>query len=88
MPATDSLLEQVIVPRVGDMPPAVAEYVLSLHFPPKVHTRCARLSRKANRGTLTEKEAAELDRILNLNDFLSLLQVKARASLKRRSPAA
>ena len=88
MPATQSILEQVVATASDRMTPALAKYVLALGFPPKVQSRCAKLSKKANRGTLTEKERAELEELVNVNDFLMILQSQARASLKRRSPAA
>jgi hypothetical protein len=88
MPASPSVLEEVIRPAVGGMSPALARYVLSLDFPAKTQARCAKLSKKANRGTLTDKERAELEEFVSVNDFLMLIQAKARTSLRRRTPAA
>ena len=61
---TASILEQVINPQVGNLTPDVAQYILSLDFPPAVHARYAELSEKAQEGTLSPTEKNELDDIL------------------------
>ena len=72
----------------GDLPPQVAEYLLALDFPAADHARYIELSRKAQDGKLTDAQSRELEDLLTANDVLTLLQSKARASLKRRHPAA
>jgi hypothetical protein len=68
--------------------PELAEYVLSLTFPKASIKRYLKLSAKAQEGTLTAAEEAELDDYLSANTFLAVLKSKARNSLnKARSRA-
>jgi hypothetical protein len=83
-----SALERILQPAEGDLAPEVAEYVLRLQFSPNDHARYQELSLKAQDGSLTADERAELEDLLTANDVLNLLQSKARLSLKRRTPAA
>jgi hypothetical protein len=82
-----SVLERIIQPGEGTLPQGVAEYLLQLDFPQHDHAKYEELSAKAQAGTLTEQESAELDDLLTANDVLTILQSKARISLDRR-PAA
>ena len=70
------------------MSPDLAPHVLALSFPPEDHARYEELSEKAQLGTLTTAERAELEDYLIANELLTALKAKARASLKRRNPAA
>jgi len=85
---TTTMWEQVIDPKQGDLAPPVAEYFLSLGFPPSAHARYAELSTKANDGGLTYAEQLELQELVSINTFLTTVQSKARMSLKRRGSAA
>lgn len=83
-----NILEHVINPKQGDLAADLARYILSLDFPETDQARFQHLSAKAQEGTLTDEERAELDDLLNINDFLTIVQSKARASLaKQSSPA-
>ncbi|MEX2212686.1 MAG: hypothetical protein WD768_01075 [Phycisphaeraceae bacterium] len=82
------LLEQVIDPSQGDLKPDLARYILSLSFPEPAQKRYLVLSEKAQEGSLSPEEEAELDGFLEVNAFLTVIQSKARISLKRSSPAA
>jgi hypothetical protein len=82
-----SALERLVQPEGGSLPAAVAEYLLQLGFPPEDHARYSELSAKAQAGTLTDEETAELDDLLLANNVLTILQSKARVSI-RRTPAA
>jgi hypothetical protein len=88
MRTRDSIIERLIDPRRGSFSPEHARYVLSLDFAPADQARCAKLSRKASLGKLSEKEAAELDEFLAANAILASLQSKARTSLRKTSSAA
>lgn len=83
-----STLERIFRSARGDLPAALASYLLKLDFPPEDQVRYQKLSNKAQKGALSKKEAEELDALLIANDVLGILQSKARASLKRRNPAA
>lgn len=83
-----SILERVLAPEQGDLPISLAELLLKLEFPQADHRRFATLSEKSREGQLSAVEREELQEYLDINDFISLLKAKARASLQRRSPAA
>jgi len=71
------------------MSPELARYVLTLDFPAKSHARYAQLAAKAQEGNLSRGEHAELEDFLSVNTFLTIIQSKARVSLKKkRNPAA
>jgi hypothetical protein len=82
------ILQRVIDPGQGSLPAEFARYVLTLDFPPADHERYAELADKAQRAALSVQEKAELDEYLDVNDFLMIVQSKARASLKRDNSAA
>ena len=83
-----SALERIFRPAEGDLPPELAAYLLKLDFSPADHRRYEQLSERAQQGTLSRDEEAELDDLLTANDVLTILQSKARTSLKRQNPAA
>ncbi len=70
------------------MTPPVARMFLSLSFGPDVNRRVQRLSSKAQRGSFTPREAAELDQWVEANDLLALMRLRARRALKRLTVAA
>ena len=82
------ILTRIISPRRGGLTPEVAKYILSLDLPAKDRARYQTLSAKAQAGTLSKREAAELDEYLSANSLLMVLQSKARVSLAKRSSAA
>lgn len=82
------ILERAIAPSRGGMAPELARQVLAWDFPPEDHARAHDLGRKAQLGTLSKEEEAELDDYLAANDMLAILQSKARVSLKQQTPAA
>jgi len=61
MSARVSALERIVRPGEGSLPVALAEYILQLDFPPEDHARYLELSGKAQAGTLTQDETAQLD---------------------------
>ena len=82
------LLEGIIRPGEGGFSPDLARYVLTLDFTPEQQAQYAALAEKAEAGTLTDAEAAEIDEYLAANALLTVLQSKARQSLKHHQPAA
>jgi hypothetical protein len=84
-----NLLEQVINSGTERMTPELARYFLTLDFPAESHARYAQLATKAQEGSLSKGEQAELEEFLSVNSFLTIIQSKARVSLKKkRNPAA
>ena len=80
------ILSRILDPSKGDIPPDLARYMLELQFTAADQERMAFLSAKAQEGTLTSEEDDELEGYLNVNDFLSIMQSKARISLDHASP--
>ena len=83
-----SILEHVIGAAKGDLSAELANYLLTFDFPPADQARYAELSAKAQDGSLLAEERAELEDFLNVNDFLTIVQSKARAALGKQSSAA
>ncbi len=83
-----SILERMINPDHGDFTPEVAKYFFSFDFSPEQHARYEMLAGKAAEGTLLQNEAAELDELLAANAILTVLQSKARLSMRQQTPAA
>jgi hypothetical protein len=75
----------LIEPETGDLPPAVARYLLGLEFRKEDHRRMAKLSAKASKGTLTDDEREELAEYVRVGHQLAMMQSKARQSLRRHA---
>jgi hypothetical protein len=65
-----------------------AKALLELSYPEADHARIAELSAKSNEGTLSGDERRELEGYVFVGDVISLLQSKARLSLKTHTSAA
>jgi hypothetical protein len=78
-----TIFERLLRAEEGDLPPDLARYLLNLGFPAPDQERFAALSARAQEGTLSPDEQAELDGYLHVNDLLAILQSKARQSLRR-----
>jgi hypothetical protein len=87
MVTRSTILEHVIDPARGNLPEQLARYLLTLDFPPADHQRYQQLAEKAQAASLTDQERAELDDFLNVNDFLTIVQAKAKASLNGHESA-
>ena len=87
-PAETDVLQRLIDGRNGDLPAEVARTVLSWKFADTDQTRLTELSAKARSGTLSPDESRQLDWYLLLGDFLTILQSKARTSLRKNPTAA
>jgi hypothetical protein len=85
MVARANILEQVINPQEGDMSPDLARYILTLDFPPKAHARYSLLATKAQEDMLSAVERAELEEFLKVNNLLTIIQSRARLSLKKKN---
>jgi hypothetical protein len=61
---------------------ALAESILALDFPEGDAARVDELNARANEGTLTGDEHAELEAYINIGDLLAYWQSKARQTLQ------
>jgi len=59
----------------------LAESILALDFPEADAARISELNAKANEGTLTDEEEAELEAYINVSDLLAYSHSKARQTL-------
>lgn len=88
MVATDSpvdfelaLWERLFVPDPARITDEQANYLLGVRFPQADLDRVSELSAKARAGTLDERETAELDRYIRLNNLVAILKAKMRGKL-------
>jgi hypothetical protein len=79
------ILAEVIAPDRDDLPPDVARFVLKFTFSESQKEQMRALADKNNRGELTDSERDVMASYLRVGDFMSLVQAKARISLKHSS---
>ena len=84
----ETIWSRIIDADQGDLTREAADYFLKLDFRPSDHERIAELSEKANGGTLTSLERAELEEYIRVGDLIALIQSKARRSLKQHGQVA
>lgn len=78
-----AIVGRLIKPDHGDFSPEAARELLSLRFGEEDQDRMRRLSLKAQEGTLTAAEQAEVENYRRVGYWLGILWSKARLSLKR-----
>jgi hypothetical protein len=79
-------LDQLVLPREGDLSPHAARSILNLRFNESATKRLRRLLTKNNAGKLSAGERLLLDKYLRVGQFLDLMQAKARLSTKPAAP--
>src|SRR5436309_120258 len=72
----------------GDLPRALARYILTLGFDEEDQARMRELAERNQDGALTSEEREELQNYVKAGHLLALLHSKARMSLKARSESA
>lgn len=77
------ILARVIVPEQPSLSQDAAKSILSLSFSQGDRDRMHQLVERAQEGTLSLDERAELDSYERVGSLLGILQSKARVSLKR-----
>lgn len=77
------ILSRIIAARKPELLVRIAAMILALEFPREDRERMNQLAKKAQEGALTREEQLEIDSYERVGSFLSLLQSKARVSLKR-----
>ena len=78
-----AIVGRLIKPDHGDFSPEAARDLLSLQFDEEDQARMRELSLKAQEGTLTASEQAEVENYRRVGYWLGILWSKARLSLKR-----
>jgi hypothetical protein len=79
-----AIFSRVLEPEQATLSAAAARAILALTFPEADKDRMRELSAKAQEGTLTDDEQAEIDNYERVGHVLSLWKSKARRSLKAR----
>src|SRR5207248_10842118 len=77
-----AIVGRLIKPDHGDFSPEVARELLSLRFGEEDQARMRELSLKAQEGTLTASEQAEVENYRRVGYWLGILWSRARLSLK------
>jgi hypothetical protein len=75
------IISDVIAPNRGDLPPEVAQSVLSWKFKQRAVTRMDELDERNRSGAISPDERDELEKYLRVGTLINLLQAKARLSL-------
>jgi hypothetical protein len=83
-----AILDRLIQAERAGFPAAAARSLLKIDFETADHERMHQLGAKAQDGTLTAAEQAELDAYEVVGHLLGLMHSKARLSLKRRKTSA
>jgi len=81
------LLDELFKPGEGGFSEELSRFILSIHFTDVQKNRYLALAEKVTQENLTPEEQNELESFVCVNEILSLMQAKARLSL-RRLPAA
>jgi hypothetical protein len=78
-----AIIGRLIKPDHGDFSPKAARELLSLQFGEEDQARMRELSLKAQEGTLTASEQADVESYRRVGYWLGILWSRARISLKR-----
>jgi DNA-binding FadR family transcriptional regulator len=85
-PVTDTretkLLTRMLAPEARVLPQELAHRIIAMRFPPADVARMNELAAKAQQGTLTADEQADIEFYDRMGDFVNILQAEARLSLK------
>ena len=76
-----SVLDQWLDPVIT---PDVAQRLVSLQADSTTKSRIETLGEKANEGQLSPAEQSEYEAYISANDFIAILQAKARRVLRQR----
>lgn len=78
-----AILERAIRPDLASYAPEMARAILKVKFAEEDQERVAALLEKNREDGLTAEEKVEIDEYLRADNFLGVLQSKARLSLKK-----
>jgi hypothetical protein len=77
-----TLLDQLVEPFAECLTPDAARKIAALRADDSLQARVDELAEKANRGTLTDDEAAQYDQYLAGFHFVTVMQARARRLLR------
>jgi len=76
------IFDSIVDPLIGCLDAESARRVADFQIASIVQDRVDELAEGANEGTLSKEELDEYDGLIVIGDFLSLLRISARRSLK------
>ena len=82
-----SVLDQLLEPLSQILTPEVAKRLVSYRCSETAQRRIDKLAGMCNEGRLTDDERREYETYVETIDFISILQAKSRALLKRSADA-
>jgi hypothetical protein len=85
MATASDFLSTYIGPLVAEMTPQQARVILATKPSDKLCARVQELADKANLGLLSERERAEYEIYIDVDDVVGLLKLKARSLLQQQS---
>lgn len=74
-------LDQFLDPLSSCLDAESARRVIALNVPPAVQERVDTLAERANEGLLSDDERAEYEALINAEDFVAILKLKAQSRL-------
>lgn len=75
------ILNEVVAPSRAGLSVPAARSILSMQFSPAARARIGKLLEANNRGKISRRARAELEKYLRVGQFLDLMHAKARLSL-------
>lgn len=82
-PSSHSVVDELLDPVGQCLTPEVAHRLAGLRATPQVQEKLDAFAEKSSEGTLTAEERLPYEAILRAINFISLLQLKARALISR-----
>lgn len=79
------ILNEMICPDVGELPPDGAKALLTLQFTPAAISRMNELAEKNRLDEISSAEKDEMEKYMRVGNFLSAIKAKARLSLSRHN---
>ena len=76
-----TVLDQYLDPLSRCLDAEFARHVLALDVSASVQERVATLAEQANEGLLNDEERAEYEALINAEDFVAILKLRARMQL-------
>ena len=86
-PTEADILDEMVSPDGGDLPPEGARALLALRFTPKAISRMDELAAKNRDDAISPLEREEMEKYMRVGNFLSIVKAKARLSLTRHGSA-
>lgn len=84
-PTEADILNEMVSPDGGDLPPEGAKALLAFQFTPKAILRMNELAEKNRTDAISPMEREEMEKYMRVGNFLSVIKAKARLSLSKHN---